>query len=160
MNTGKNAVGSLKIVRWKLMSKWGKQCISFYRVRLAIQRGASTYNLLQLLSECCDELTSNKAKNWSYYEEFRNMKAEIMDEMAQTTNVNEISSTIGDSFLQEFYDLCDCAKVWLPIISQNQCPFDGDVSNDCADCIYSCEYHFIDGDCVRRKDENEVRPNG
>ena len=36
------------------------------------------------------------------------------------------------------------------------CPKGGDVTNDCASCIYSGEYHYnaeID-DCVRRKDDD------
>ena len=35
-----------------------------------------------------------------------------------------------------------------------QCPNGGDESNDCADCVYSCDYHFVNGECVRRE-ENE-----
>ena len=31
-----------------------------------------------------------------------------------------------------------------------QWPLDGDESNDCADCAYGCDYHFVDGECVRR----------
>lgn len=30
------------------------------------------------------------------------------------------------------------------------CPFGGDVANDCADCVYSAEYHFVNGECVKR----------
>lgn len=33
----------------------------------------------------------------------------------------------------------------------NHCPLSGDESNDCADCAYSEDYHFVDGECVRRK---------
>ena len=32
----------------------------------------------------------------------------------------------------------------------NQCPIDGDNRNDCEACVYSGEYHFVDGDCVKR----------
>ena len=31
-----------------------------------------------------------------------------------------------------------------------ECPLGGDETNDCADCIYSIEYHFADGKCVKR----------
>lgn len=31
-----------------------------------------------------------------------------------------------------------------------ECPLGGDISNDCADCAYACDYHFVDGECVRR----------
>ena len=35
-----------------------------------------------------------------------------------------------------------------------ECPLGGDETNDCADCAYSCDYHFVNGECVRRE-ENE-----
>ena len=33
----------------------------------------------------------------------------------------------------------------------NPCPLGGDITNDCADCVYSCDYHFVDGECIERK---------
>ena len=30
------------------------------------------------------------------------------------------------------------------------CPHGGDHSEDCKDCVYSPEYHLVNGDCVRR----------
>ena len=35
-----------------------------------------------------------------------------------------------------------------------ECPLDGDESNDCADCAYSLDYHFVDGKCVKREENN------
>ena len=32
-----------------------------------------------------------------------------------------------------------------------KCPLGGDETNDCADCAYSCDYHFVNGECVRRE---------
>lgn len=32
-----------------------------------------------------------------------------------------------------------------------KCPFGGDENDDCKDCAYAAEYHFEDGECVRRK---------
>lgn len=32
------------------------------------------------------------------------------------------------------------------------CPFGGSEINDCADCVYAGDYHFVDGECVRRDD--------
>ena len=31
-----------------------------------------------------------------------------------------------------------------------QCPFGGDETNDCADCAYSEDFHFVKGECIRR----------
>lgn len=30
------------------------------------------------------------------------------------------------------------------------CPFGGDIANDCAECAYACDYHYVCGECVRR----------
>ncbi len=41
-----------------------------------------------------------------------------------------------------------------------QCPLGGDESNDCSDCAYSGDYHFVDGECVERpldEGESDVR---
>jgi hypothetical protein len=35
-----------------------------------------------------------------------------------------------------------------------ECPLGGDETNDCADCPYAGDYHFVNGECVRRE-ENE-----
>lgn len=40
-------------------------------------------------------------------------------------------------------------------IKNNECPFNGDVANDCNDCAYSSDYHYMNGECVERStDEN------
>jgi hypothetical protein len=33
----------------------------------------------------------------------------------------------------------------------DECPLGGDISNDCTDCAYACDYHFVDGECIRRE---------
>ena len=35
-----------------------------------------------------------------------------------------------------------------------ECPLGGDETNDCEGCAYGCDYHFVNGECVRRE-ENE-----
>lgn len=32
----------------------------------------------------------------------------------------------------------------------DECPLGGDIENDCADCFYSAEYHYVNGECVLR----------
>ena len=32
-----------------------------------------------------------------------------------------------------------------------ECPLGGDETNDCADCSYSTDYHFVNGECVKRR---------
>lgn len=36
-----------------------------------------------------------------------------------------------------------------------ECPLGGDETNDCADCSYAGDYHFVDGECVERGDNDE-----
>lgn len=40
----------------------------------------------------------------------------------------------------------------LPLedILASDCPEGGDASDDCAGCVYSTEYHLVDGECVLR----------
>ena len=33
-----------------------------------------------------------------------------------------------------------------------ECPLGGDETNDCADCPYAGDYHFVNGECVRREE--------
>jgi hypothetical protein len=33
------------------------------------------------------------------------------------------------------------------------CPLGGDIENDCADCVYGCDYHYVNGECIRREEE-------
>lgn len=37
---------------------------------------------------------------------------------------------------------------------KNGCPYNGDIENDCADCVYSNEYHYSneEDDCVEREE--------
>lgn len=39
--------------------------------------------------------------------------------------------------------------------NEQTCPLGGDLSDDCADCAYASDYHFVDGECVKREDEEE-----
>lgn len=40
------------------------------------------------------------------------------------------------------------------------CPFGGDITNDCTDCAYSGDYHFVNGECVERNDYTPSSENG
>lgn len=34
--------------------------------------------------------------------------------------------------------------------ADDECPLGGDTTDDCADCAYSGDYHFVNGECIRR----------
>lgn len=35
------------------------------------------------------------------------------------------------------------------------CPLGGDETNDCANCFYAGDYHFVDGECVLREEVSD-----
>ncbi len=41
-------------------------------------------------------------------------------------------------------------------IKNDECPLGGDISDDCADCFYSADYHYENGECVLRDPENRA----
>ena len=42
--------------------------------------------------------------------------------------------------------------IMMQEMSGLKCPLGGDENNDCADCAYSHDYHFVNGECVRREE--------
>ena len=34
-----------------------------------------------------------------------------------------------------------------------ECPLGGDETDDCAGCTYAGDYHFVNGECVRREED-------
>ena len=65
-----------------------------------------------------------------------------LTEMAQ----KELESIVGT---EHNYDVFPIATVDFE--TDDECPEGGDIENDCADCVYSAEYHFVDGECKKRK---------
>ena len=55
----------------------------------------------------------------------------------------------GNSY-DEVEDFVKHSSVVDEVLSD--CPLGGDIENDCADCIYSCDYHFVNGECVKREE--------
>jgi len=41
------------------------------------------------------------------------------------------------------------------IKEENNCPLGGDTKNNCADCVYSGDYEYKNGECLRRKTEKD-----
>lgn len=61
--------------------------------------------------------------------------------------------TISQEELSAFRKIIDALGMNL------QCPLGGDETNDCEDCAYSGDYHFVNGECLQRDepqpDENK-----
>ena len=46
------------------------------------------------------------------------------------------------------------------MIELKPCPFGGNETNDCADCAYSGDFHFVKGECQRRDNNPELLKDG
>lgn len=102
------------------MSKWNKTCYSFREVRHMLLENIETtehcVKIMYALENCCDELTPNYRKDWIFYDDFRDLKANIHDEIEYMDENNyESCEWIVNGWLDDFYDLCDAAKVWLGV---------------------------------------------
>lgn len=98
--------------------KWDFTCNRFKGVRELITQNINTPKQCMLimseLESCCDELTPDNRTNWIWYDEFRDLKTEIHEEIELIDEDDyEDCEMITNSLLQEFYNLCDEARVWL-----------------------------------------------
>lgn len=100
--------------------KWKYTCNSFKTVREMIEQDIETpshcIKIMYKLEHCCDEMTPDSKQNWEFYDAFRDLKAEIHEEveLMEDTDYESCEQTVNN-YLQEFYDLCDSARVWLEI---------------------------------------------
>lgn len=76
------------------------------------------------------------------YEELTELLSIVPYIDTDTGDENELYSEI-----KNLWDLLDDA------VGDPKCPLGGDETNDCADCVDACDYHFVNGECVRREDE-------
>lgn len=102
------------------MARWDKKCRGFSWVREMIEADIETtehcMKILSRLEQCCDELTPDSAQDWDWYDEFRDLKTEIHEEIGfmEGESYEDAVETV-DGCLHDFYDLCDAARVWLGI---------------------------------------------
>jgi stage V sporulation protein G len=38
----------------------------------------------------------------------------------------------------------------------NECPLNGDITDDCKDCACSGDYHYVNGECIERRNMLEI----
>ena len=98
--------------------RWEFTCNRFKRVRELINEKKETPRQCMLimteLESCCDEITPDNRSEWIYYDEFRDFKSMIYEEikLMDEDDYESCEITVND-FLEDFYDLCDEARVWL-----------------------------------------------
>lgn len=100
------------------MNRWNKTCHSFKEVREMLNEDIKTtrhcMKIMYALESCCDELTTNGTEDWEFYDDFRDLKAEIHEEVELMDEDDyESCESMVDCCLAELYDLCDVARVWL-----------------------------------------------
>ena len=100
------------------MARWNKTCKSFKKVRSMIADNIETVShcmaIMYAMESCCDELTPDEEMNWNFYDDFRDLKWEIHEEVEymDDTDYESCEETVNH-YLSELYDLCDSAGVWL-----------------------------------------------
>lgn len=87
-----------------------------------------------------------RIKEWKVYFVGINSLGDITFTIADKNFEN--SRGVWDKEIGEFVFLTKQDAEWELVA--RQCPYGGDNENDCADCVYSSEYHSVDGECTRR----------
>jgi hypothetical protein len=102
------------------MAKWDKNCSRFGFVREMIDQDEESIDfckrILEELIKCCEDLVQDGDEEWIYHEAFIDLKSDISEYVETICEDDEyewVESEIN-YFLNEFYDLCDNARVWLP----------------------------------------------
>lgn len=99
---------------------WDYTCYRFKEVRELINKEIETPRQCMLimteLESCCDELTPDKRSEWIYYDEFRDLKSIIHEEieLMDEDDYESCERTLNN-YLEEFYNICDEARVWLEL---------------------------------------------
>ena len=100
-------------------------------------------NLKEIMQDCLEirgyEVTEEKLNDlYDIYEDCQEWEDE---KMLTGNSYDEVEDFVRhSSSVDEMFD------------NQCKCPFGGDETNDGADCAYSGDYHFVNGECVKREE--------
>lgn len=80
---------------------------------------------------------------------------EIMWDDLTEAKKQEILEAFGDN---NNWDVCPIAVIEVDDEDDegephDLCPLGGDITDDCADCPYAGDYHYVDGECRIRDDD-------
>ena len=90
------------------MKVWQKNCKEFKNVRELINNGDNR-GVMQALFDICDKYANESdewAEDWAY--EFEKLRDEI-----EESGIEDADEETANFYLNELYDLCDDARVWL-----------------------------------------------
>ena len=93
------------------MAKWIKTCNEFADIRELIRKEDSV-GIMKSLLNICRKYSRDDDYDFAY--DFETLGDEIEAELLDEDNVRE-DEDIVDSYLSEFYDLCDAARIWLAL---------------------------------------------
>ena len=87
------------------MANWRKTCKEFKNVREKIY-DEDALGVLRELHKICERY-AKLHDGWA--EEFRDLADEIYEEIDTECD----DDLVCDYYLNQFYDVCDCARIWL-----------------------------------------------
>ena len=105
------------------MKKWIYTCEKFKDVRCLIDKGKENNEenreMLRLVADCCDEIAENlpKVSRELFAADFVSLGMEIREDIEMIEDEDEIeeNEVVADGWLNDLYDLCNNARVWLGI---------------------------------------------
>ena len=93
------------------MTRWERTCEEFSAVRELIW-DADNVGIMKSLLNICRDYSKDKEYDFAY--SFETLGDEIEEELLDEENVKEDEDVVN-YYLDEFYDLCDAARIWLPL---------------------------------------------
>lgn len=91
------------------MARWNRTCYEFKEVREIIKSGENYCDILDRLQKICAKYAK---EDWLFASDFDDLGVDI--DCAIYDRAFEDQEVV-DFYLSEFYDLCDCAGVWLSL---------------------------------------------
>lgn len=93
------------------MARWERTCEEFSAVRELIW-DADSVGIMKSLLNICRDYSEDEEYDFAY--SFETLGDEIEEELLDEENVKEDEDVVN-YYLDEFYDLCDAARIWLPL---------------------------------------------
>lgn len=93
------------------MANWEKTCGEFAAVRELIDR-VDSVGIMEALFGICRKYSKDDDYDFAF--DFMVLGDEIEAELEDKENIRE-DEDVADYYLNEFYDLCDAARIWLGI---------------------------------------------
>ena len=100
-------------------------------------------------ADCIRAMSDEELRNWLFQRDCKNIAAFLQHGGAGVMNAAQLFD-----WLRQPVEENDHAE------ELKSCPFSGDETNDCADCAYSGDFHFVKGECQRRDNNPELLKDG